>query len=331
MENNDIILSYPFSGSIYAFLSGEQGKRFAQSGSGYYKTLFGKNYNLMTDMALTLAILYDNIIMPRVDIPLPEYKEHTVDDMYFHQDFGIKCYLGSAFKQFPDYWQTESIIKSDLTDNNILALLSKIPETSRSQVVRDAHEEIRLAILCRCRVLCSTGRGMLIKRILELDYSDSNILIGDKIIIDAVRVYKDITGLTFSPTTLDDFYSIKSDKTIRNYAHQFTNTIHSLNPNESAEDQLLVAMADAMNTAKAAARVSGLFSYSSSALGVAGLIPLVGTVAGAIGIGTDTLSKGAEYVKARNEWYQLTPRIVQKRTEKQIQDFLKDRKSGKGT
>jgi hypothetical protein len=331
MKNNDVILSYPFSGSIYAFLSDQLGAYHTQSDSNYYRTLFGKNYSMMTDMALTLAILYDNIVMPSVDIPLPEYQKYTDDDIYFHKDLGIKCYQRGAINQFPDFWETERIIDSDIEDNEIQTLLGKIPKSSRNQILREAHEEIRLAVICRCRVLCSTGRGLLIKRLLELDYRDTSIAVGDKITIDAVRAYKDITGLTFNPSTLDDFHSIKSDGVIRNYAREFTNTIHEFKPGENPQEQLFDAMATAMNTSRTAEKISGVFSYSSSVLGVAGLIPLVGTVTGAIGIGTDALTRGAEFVKERNEWYQLAPKIVQKQTEKQIQDFIKNRRSEKRT
>jgi hypothetical protein len=72
-------------------------------------------------------------------------------------------------------------------------------------------------------------------------------------------------------------------------------------------------MRTAMNTATCAKKASGIFSCSSSALGVAGLIPVVGSITGAMGIGTDALTRGADLLAYKNEWYQLAARVVEKR------------------
>ncbi len=89
MIPNAVILSYPYSGALYAFLSDQLGAHHTASGSSYYKTLFGKNYKGFTDLALTLSVLYEQLVMPAVDIPLPEHDKWRTDDGYFNKDLGI--------------------------------------------------------------------------------------------------------------------------------------------------------------------------------------------------------------------------------------------------
>jgi len=65
MKKSKIVLSYPFSGSLYAFFTKEVGK---QNVSGmlshpYYKNLFGRNYEKLYELTLTLSVLYDEIII----------------------------------------------------------------------------------------------------------------------------------------------------------------------------------------------------------------------------------------------------------------------------
>lgn len=321
VNNNEVILSYPFSGAVYAFLSESQGAEFANTDS-YYKTLFGSNYGRMTEIAVTLSILYDKIIMPRVDIPLPDYESHENDGLYYHEDLGIKCYDMRLFVQFPESAETSQIVARDLEDKAVQRALCRIPAYARDQILREAHDEIRLAIMSQCRVLCSAGRRRLIQRLIELNYSSASFPIGGETVASAIQVYRGITGLTFSPISLDDYYHLKADKAIRAYAQAFTGILHSFSDALNPRDQLLRAMRKAMDTATCAKKASGIFSCTSSALGVAGLIPVIGSVTGAMGIGTDALTRGTDMLANRNEWYQLAARVVQKKTELQIQEFI---------
>jgi hypothetical protein len=328
MNDNEAILSYPFSGALYAFLCASQGANYLTNAqSPYYRTLFGKGYQRMADIAITLSILYDRIVMPRVDIPLPDYETHEVGGIYHHEDLGITCYNMRATKDFPDYAETSQIAIRDLEDSVVQKALIKIPPHAKVQILREAHEEIRIALMTQRRVICSTRRRRLILRLLELDYSNASLLVGGEAATRAIQIYRGITGLTFSPNSLDDYHYIKADEGVRSYSRQFTSILHSFNEEASPRDQLLTAMRTAMNTATCAKKASGIFSCSSSALGVAGLIPVVGSITGAMGIGTDALTRGADLIAYKNEWYQLAARVVEKKTELQIQEFIKSGRS----
>ena len=322
MENNEIILSYPYSGALYAFLSDELGSHYTKSENSYYKTLFGKHYQQVTELTLTLSILYDNIIMPRVDIPLPDYRKYEYDGYYFNSDLGIKCYSSCTEHSLSDYSQIREKIDRDMNDPQIMELLKKVPKINRFQIIREAHEEISLALLCNCRVMCSIGRNKLIQRLVEIDYQHESVNTSNTITINAIRNYKGITGLTFNPISLDDFNYIKSDKEVRNYSHQFTNIVHSFNSTTDPEKELLEAMANAMNISQIAKKTSGIFANTSSVLSISGLIPIVGSVTSAIGIGTDVTARTFDTIGTKNEWYQLTPKIIEKRNEKRIWDFI---------
>jgi hypothetical protein len=322
MKSNDAILSYPFSGPLYSLLSGSVGDDHAQSNSMYYKTQVGINRERITDMALTLAVIYDNIIMPGVNMPLLGEAKYLANGMYHNIELGIKCYPLDSYSQFPGYHETTSIISSNLADTHVQKLLRKVPRHGQPQILNQAHDEIRLAILTGTRVLCSPGRSLLIKRLLELNYIDRHIEASNRVIIEAVKLYKEIFGFIFSPASIEEFHVIKTDHLIRDYARRFTDTIHGFNTTESTHQQLADAMETAINTADIAEKVSGVFSYTSTVMGIAGLLPIVGMVPGAIGIASDVLAKGTESAQKRNEWYQLAPKIAEKRSQRQIHDFI---------
>ena len=65
-------------------------------------------------------------------------------------------------------------------------------------------------------------------------------------------------------------------------------------------------------------------------MGVAGLVPIVGTVTGAMGIASDVLTRSAESLQERNEWYQLAPRIIEKKSERLIHDFINENRVLRG-
>ena len=331
MKNNDVILSYPFSGAFYAFLCDSLGAGHTDSQSIYYKSLFGKDYQSMSDMSLTLAIIYDNIVIPGVDIPLPDASNAVSNDgSYYHKDLGIKSYPAEAYNEFPHYAESRSIMRLDLEDNVINRILGKVPRDARWMIVNQAHDEIQTAIITRSRVLCHPGRAVLIKRLIELDYTNQAVDTERQIVIDTIRTYKNIFGLSFSPGNLDELYDIKSDREIRKYANQFVNVLHAFDHSEDPKSQLAKAMSTAMNTAKVADKVSGVFSFASSAMGVAGLVPIVGTVTGAMGIASDVLTRSAESLQERNEWYQLAPRIIEKKSERLIHDFINENRVLRG-
>lgn len=324
MKTNDVILSYPYSGAFYAFLCDALGAyHLTSSTSEYYKNLFGKGYQKMSAMSLSLAVIYENIIIPGVDIPLPDASDAIqADAFYHHKELGIKAYPAEAYNDFPRHAEAWNIIRGDLEDAVVNHALRRVPVHARHGIISQAHDEIQTAIITRARVICHPGRARLIRRLLELDYADGCPLIEDNIIIDAIMAYQNIFGLSFTPANLDELYDIKTDKGVRTYASEFVNVIHGFSRDENPKQQLAEAMNTAMNTAKVAGKVSGLFSFSSSAMGVFGLVPVIGTATGVMGIASDCATRAADTMKERNEWYLLAPRIIEKRSERSIREFI---------
>jgi hypothetical protein len=102
--------------------------------------------------------------------------------------------------------------------------------------------------------------------------------------------------------------SIKSNKKIRLYASHFQDVLVD-NPS-GGQEHLLEAISDAWRSRELADTVKSGFSMTGRGLTILGLIPVVGTVTGMIGVGTEVGEIAANQIAKRHAWYELAPEIV---------------------
>jgi hypothetical protein len=89
MLPSKIVLSHPFSGSLYAFFTEQMaGSDFLHLDHPYYKTLYGKSFREVRDITLTLTTIYPKIILIPADNHLPDTFIHGSDEDY-DPDLGI--------------------------------------------------------------------------------------------------------------------------------------------------------------------------------------------------------------------------------------------------
>ena len=313
-----VVLSHPFSGSLYAFLSDELGATHTKSPSSYYRTLFGKDYQKLTDLALTLSVVYKTIVIPPVDIPLPEYNLWRTDYGYENKDLGI---LYHCPRDDVWYGAINELVKMDQNDPVICQILHSVPKHSWHLILRDTRYDIRLARTFQCPVLCSKGRRALIQRLIEMDISSGEIRTVGESAVKAVEEYVEITGLTFKPRSIEALHDLKTDKDLRSYADAFVSMIHGFRDQTDVRKQLLELMRDSINKSRIARSATGLFDGSSTVLGFLGLVPvpILAAISSIGGIATSGASFGAKQYQHKHEWYQLSSRIHETLTTKQIE------------
>ena len=320
-----VILSHPFSGSLYAFFSDELGAGHTQSESSYYRTLFGKDYRKLTDLALTLTVIYKTLVIPPVDIPLPDYEKWQTDYGYENKDLGI---LYHHPRERGWYGEIDSLIETDMNDAVVQRILHNVPKHSWFQILRDARYEIKLAYVFECPVLCSQGRRALIQRLLESDYESGRIDIVNSSVVAAVEEYVDIAGLVFNPRNIQGLYDLKTDNDLRQYANSFASTIHEFHNEPNVRRRLLELMRDSIGKSAIARSTVGFLDASSTILGFVGLLPVLGTISTIGGIATSGTSYGAKKYQQKHEWYQLAPRILETLTLKQIEKRIETELDG---
>ncbi len=138
-----------------------------------------------------------------------------------------------------------------------------------------------------CPIICSDGRRLLIQRLLQLDVIEGKVQLVDASSIRAVEEYVDISGLILNPRDLDALYTLKTCRDLRTYAKGFVEVVHGFRNEPDARRKLLELMREAIAKSEVAANAKGIFNSSSTVLSFLGLVPIVGTAAGVVGIGTD--------------------------------------------
>ncbi|WP_420645604.1 hypothetical protein [Candidatus Leptofilum sp.] len=304
--SNQIILSYPFSGSLYAFFADELGAHHTDSNHPYYLTLYGKNYRELLDLSLTLAVLYKEIIIKPVDNPLPDMASWETERGYENKELGI-------YSPFEDWYSAQGEItdqvNKDMSDSVINTILRRVPKQNWQQILRDTRYEIRLAKMYGCPVICSGGRRALIQRMAELDESNREVGTVSESSLKAIEDYIDISGLIFNPRTLDSVYELKADKDLRSYADDFVSLVHGFKDESNVKQRLLELIHESINKSGISAKAAGFFDATSTVLEVIGLIPILGNVTSLAGIVSSGASYGAKKYQRKQEWYQLTPQI----------------------
>lgn len=311
----DIVLSHPFSGSLYAFFTEqERGEKVPKKiGHSYYQTLYGKSHNEYRDLALTQLLMYEKIFIVPADNIMPEYKNRSSGEKYENKELGL-------YTNWDDYRATQNEIDEqielDLQDEVISKILLKVPAYPKQQILRDARLEIVLANKLKCPILAGSGRSAIIKRLSELDDSTTKPTLVGAGVIQTTEHYINIASLTFNPTNYDLLYSYKQDKELRQYAKSLRKIVSNVGESGDPRKELLILMRESMEKNSLSKKVSGFLDTTSILLSVSGFIPVVGPFLSAAALAATAGEKNFER-KSRRTWYEFGPRI------KRINDFKK--------
>jgi hypothetical protein len=321
-----IVLGHPLSGALYAYFDKEiNDGRFIKSSKthSYYKTLYGKHYETYIDLALTLSLIYDIVIVPAADTAFPDSSKYQQNNgEYYNPEFGLYF----TWRDDANYRHIIDEKKQRaLEDKQVSALLWNIPKHAHGQIVSEVFFELSMANKFNATLFTLGKRQALAKRIVEIE-SEKRLEFSQANQLKIVSSYLDITGLLFQPMNIQSFYYLKTEKDLREYSSAFLKVVEDFN-SENAIDikrELLLLIKEAISKEKLNSKVSGIFEGSSTIMNYIGLIPIAGTVAGVIGIGTDLAAKGIDKINDKHKWYEFASQIEKTKSMERINMALKN-------
>lgn len=328
-NSNKIVLGQPLSGALFAYFDKEinDGNHTkAAAYHSYYKTLYGKNFQKNMDLAITLSLVVDDIIIAPADNPYPETNKYSVDGRYYNPNFGL--YFNWEESHEIMMKSMSAMQPTVLNDSKIIEILRGVPKQAHEQIIKETFVEINLARKYDSPLFTMGRRQAIAKRIQELERTPE--LVSDSGNSPKfVKSYLDIFGLLFDPLSLDDFYYLKAEKDLKIYAKSFYKIMMESNLSDSEKPNLIELLQSAMNSDKLNKKLVGGFSVSSDVMDYAGLIPILGNATNAIGIGSSLAAKGVELFNRKNSWFELAPQVQRVKSLKKLEDALKSMKEKK--
>jgi hypothetical protein len=306
-----VIPAFPYEGAFLWFIADERVRKY---GGHYYETLYGPERNTIATRAAALSCLFPEIVLAPADAQLPDYNKYQTGRSYRHPDLRLSVsYENEDYNEWSDL--NQEIAKAVAENPDVQAVLAGLPHLE--------HEEHRKHhFLCRLilqnRLAKSTGAALIgnaafqrisalaAPTIVSVTGSEHQSTEAEPHNLGVSERLLDVVGLNFSPDNLEVFAAIRESKDITTYATSFREALVSAAASPSElETKLLQLMRDAMESEEVAKKVSGGLSTAGSVLEVAGLVPVIGTVAGALGIGTDAGKRVVDKRAEGKSWYLL--------------------------
>jgi hypothetical protein len=306
-----VIPAFPYEGAFLWFIADE---RVRKHSGHYYEILYGPERNTIATRAAALSCLFPEIVLAPADAQLPDQDKYQTGRSYRHPDLRLSVpYESEDYNEWSDL--NQEIAKAVAGDPDVETVLAGLPHLKHDEK-RKHHFLCRLIL--QNRLAKSTGATLIgnaaFHRISALaaqtivsvtgsgqkptEAEPKNLGISERLL--------DVVGLNFSPDNLDVFAAIRESKDITSYATSFRQALVSAAASPSElEARLLQLMRDAMESEDVSKKVSGGFSTAGSVLEVAGLVPVIGTVAGALGMGTDVGKRVADKCAEGKSWYLL--------------------------
>lgn len=262
----DVILGHPYSGALYAYFADQlQGEySHTKTAHSYYKTLYGKNYDLYVEISLNLLLLYRNVWVCMADNPLPETASRMADRSCI-PEIGLNLLEHNSI----DYQKRRHYLDclcEDYAIGHMLGTRMRIPKNSWWQILDSAIDEALFSAKKRIPLICSYGRRQVIKRIVEIDRPSLEPILPELQHVKFIETYRSITGLAISPTGLDDLLQIKFDHAVRDYGDKLLDVAFSASSLDGVVDEFQVArlIQESMDNEVIAKRYSGAFRWAGN-------------------------------------------------------------------
>ncbi|WP_159803603.1 hypothetical protein [Arthrobacter zhaoguopingii] len=327
-----IILSHPYAGALLWWMqSGNEWSDPKVPQHPYYRHLYG-NVDKFKDLALACTVVFDEIVMAAADFGYPDSQ---VTDDYRKIHIPSLSLSADWDPVYESQTLTRPIVGDLLRDPVIARIISRVPKNLKSRVIEDCIADILLMREYECPLISSVGRRGLVVRLLELDvvaasstsssiYLPSGQSLADELSetfnADQLNRYVEMVGLMFRSPDVASLSNIKSNDKIRAYASRFQDVLVD-NPS-GGEDHLLEAISDAWRNRELAEKVKSGFSMAGRGLTILGLIPVVGTVSGVIGLGSEASEIAADQFAKRHAWYELGPEIIRLESMASLENYM---------
>lgn len=323
-----IILSHPYSSALFYWFAEMQGLPIASpksNGHPYYRALFRDSPKAI-DIALTSLVVFDEIVIPAVDAPMPDGSwkgEGIVPELSLRADWD-PVFEAQALIESRD-GQLEH-------DETIQAVLRRLLPNGRARGIEleYAIADMFFVEAYGYPILCSPGRMELIEVL-----SDLGIFSGDMDVLRSsvgqgtplgrgIEQYADVTGIAFNRQSVDGIAAVKSNSKIGAYADAFKNVLDGLDSQNSA---MIDAISDAYDDAGIRRNASGLFATVARSTSFGSLLPVVGPVLGGVSVAADVVSQAAQHSGDKASWYELSKEIERFQWDENIRTKIADRKS----
>ena len=295
-----IILGHPFAGSLYMFFDQQLSDYpFKEPISHpYYRDLFGRNYIYWNDLAFTLFTIFDEVILPPADANIPDYQKYSSNGIYHNKDLGIYFDWKDTHHFFQD---VDEQIKKDLEDPFVQKALLSYSTKEKEGILEYVRLYIKLSQKYNCPVLC----GGTYQELFSYLVNNNTIQKEDSIntSVSFTKNYLNLSLASFSVSSLDSLYEIKSNSEIKIYSKNFQKIIHKYGSTTNTEEQMKILLKDSLSKDSFYNNVSSILDTSSIVCSTIGLIP-------AIGLPFSILSLGGTFLSSKlkrniNNWYQL--------------------------
>jgi len=286
----------------------------------YYKTLYGPAPNRAVDEAASVCLLYDEVYLSPADVPLLDWQTHGTGNEYRNDDLGIysdwKWIRDLAIRQ-----EQAELASEDLTVSHILR---RLPQQAQDQVLLNTITQLEMRDRFGADMLASPSHLRLMDRlrvVLDLPRLPDKARVAR--LSSALAATFELASLRFELQGVDEFQDLRQDKAVRLYAERFAKAVETLPSGADPELAILQAMSDAMDSAKVAARTKEAMSIGATAGGAISLIPIVGSIAGAAGLGADAAGRTAAALEHRKQWWTLAPEVSKVLTAARIKARLR--------
>jgi hypothetical protein len=305
-----VVISHPFSGALYAFFAAHQSDRLGpppapRDPHSYYRTLYGDAFPRYQEMALTLALLFDELVIVPADAFLPGRQYWQSDRRtYNNPELGLRTEWDFDLQR-----QLDEEVVQDLRDEEICRVLARVPPLARQQILRDSRHEIHLAQKYDCPIVCVGGRRKIIERIIQ-SRSVAPQTYGAPA-LSMAEEYLKLMGPIFEPKDVDTLVDLKGDRELREYAAAFSAAMERFGGSGDVRVELMKALREAMASAKFAKSLSGVFEGTSASLA---------------GLAAEGAAKAAEGRQRSQSWYEFAGQVKRvsslKRLERRIASEL---------
>lgn len=323
---NKIVLGHPYEGAFYWIMTAEDWRKTSikspyTGGHKYYRALYGLNPDKYIDETASLCILYDHIYLAPADCPLPDWEKHTEEEFYHNKQLGILSDW-KWYRELKEIDRNLSIILGDIYVNQIL---QNFPEYARQQVVKGVLVQLSIANQFDADIMGSDEYLKLCDRIriiIGSEKSRNKISMRNQL-LESLRAVFNISSLRFSLESISDFISLRQSRPLNRYAAAFRQCVEELSTGTYSEQALYKAMMEAINSSEIANQISGGLNVSATLCGAASLIPIIGTIAGGVGLAADAGSKAASKSEEKSKWWLLAPEIASTLTKHRIEEKYK--------
>jgi hypothetical protein len=308
-----VILSHPYAGAGYGWFSQfnphRPSSKLEVPSHPYYKYLYGTDFPQWIDVALTLMLLYEEIVLPPADAYLPRPNGIAQSNTYRNDHLGIESDWEILWEVLPHFREQaySAIQRPEICD-----LLQHAPANAQLQIIESCYIDAFLSETLACPIICGSQRRELLQRLYSSTQKDDL----QAVLPSFAEAYVQFSGLTFKASDVEELYRLKENAMLRQYSVSFRRMIHG--GVEMEMNEVAAAIREAMGSRDLREFIAGFLAGATRTTTYLGCIPGMGFM----GIGVQALQDLTARPLKRSEWYQFTPQVRALQAEKLLEDQI---------